>query len=89
MNSSLILVTGPGCAGCVRIKDRLEALGFYDKIILIDISNDRGKEFATRYNVKTIPLLIKEDAPGVIRDVLSGGNHTDAAIKGFINAGGS
>ena len=85
----LVLVTGPGCPGCIQMKDRLQRLGLYDDIIVMDIGTDRGKEFAMQYNIKSIPLLIKEDAPGTIRDILRGANHTDAAIKGFITAGGN
>lgn len=89
MGNRLLLVSGPGCPGCVQMKDRLQALGFYDEVILMDIATDRGKDYAMQNNIRSVPLLIKEAAPGTIVDILSGANHTDAAIKGFINAGGN
>ena len=33
MGNRLLLVSGPGCSGCVQMKDRLQALGFYDDSI--------------------------------------------------------
>ena len=52
MGNRLLLVSGPGCSGCVQMKDRLQALGFYDKVILMDIATDRGKDYAMQNNIR-------------------------------------
>lgn len=65
---AVVQFTHPLCADCHVVERRLRASG--EQPVLVDVS--RRPDLARRYHVASVPLAVRVDALGVVRELLAG-----------------
>jgi len=64
----VVQFTHPLCSDCHELERRLRAAG--EAPVLVDVS--RRPDLARRYRVATVPLAVRVDATGAVRERLVG-----------------